>query len=74
MDLIKVDDVTIMKSDIEMMREQVIAWRNESFKFWPDSIGDTLTTTYIIGFLAGVLTQYPDFENVDEFLAQQKGE
>lgn len=59
MDVVKVDGYEITRADIVGIRDQVIRWRDESYEFWPESIGDTIKTTYLIGFLAGILEQYP---------------
>lgn len=68
MDKITVDGQEFTKADVVALRNEVIKWRDESFKFWPFSVEGTLTTTYLIGFLAGVLDQYPPEMTTDEFL------
>jgi hypothetical protein len=67
MDRIRVDDVEISKADVVAIRARVIKWRDESFKHWPNAIDDTLATTYLIGFLAGILDQYPEDMTFAEF-------
>lgn len=70
MDRISVDDVEFSKADVVAIREEVIRWRDESFKHWPSAIQDTLSTTYLIGFLTGILEQYPEDMTFDEFLTK----
>lgn len=68
MEKISVDGHEFTKADVMQMRQEVIRWRDESFQHWPNSIQDTLSATYLVGFLNGVLDQYPNEITFDEFL------
>lgn len=68
MDKVSVDGKEFTMADVVQLRQEVIRWRDESFQHWPNSIQDTLAATYLVGFLAGVLDQYPPEITFDEFL------
>lgn len=56
---IELDGHAYSKRDVELMREQLIGWRDASMDQWPDAIPFTTGATHMVGFLAGVLKQYP---------------
>jgi hypothetical protein len=60
MDRITVDDIILEKNDISAIREQVIGWRDESMKQWPEAIDFTIVASHLIAVLAGVIEQYPE--------------
>jgi hypothetical protein len=62
MQKIELDGHTYSKEDVEAMREQLIGWRDASMDQWPDpgAIAFTTGATHLVGFLAGVIKQYPE--------------
>lgn len=59
---IELDGHVYSKRDVELMREQLIGWRDKSMEQWPDpgAIAFTVGASHMVGFLYGVLKQYPD--------------
>lgn len=60
MQLIELDGHVYTKRDVELMREQLIGWRDASMDQWPEAIPFTTGATHMIGLLAGVIKQYPE--------------
>lgn len=51
--------------DVSDLRDQVIEWRNKSMDQWPEAIPFTTAATHLVGFLYGVMQQYPGASNED---------
>ena len=60
MNRITVDGITLEKNDISTIRDQVIGWRDESMKQWPEAIDFTIVASHLIILLASVIEQYPE--------------
>lgn len=59
---IEVGGKVLTKEDLESLRKEVIGWRDESVKQWPEAIQFTTTATHLIAVLYDVIKQYPEAE------------